>query len=358
MQWAQHKKFWLKLLIPLLVIILLHVIAQSGFIVEEVYSSFVYPPIAYILRLLTGWLPFSIGDILYIAAGLWVIVKIIQFFRHKPTWKKFGWSLRSLLIKSLWVYVAFLLLWALNYYRDGIGYKMDLIPERYSTGDLQIITSRLLDSLNISRRQMDSLHITYPDNKNIFKEAAALYDTAKATYPFLKYDNHSVKSMLVGNAGNYGGFLGYYNPFTGEAQVNTTMPTFVIPFTACHEIGHQLGFASESEASFAGYLAVRSGNLIAFNYSAYFDMFSYANDELYARDSIAAKQNMKLLDTLVKKDMQAYRAYLKAYRNPLEPLLTKLYGNYLKAHNQPAGIESYDEVVAWLIAYYKKYGKL
>jgi hypothetical protein len=35
-----------------------------------------------------------------------------------------------------------------------------------------------------------------------------------------------------------------------------------------------------------------------------------------------------------------------------------LYGNYLKANNQPKGIETYNEVVSWLIAYRKKYGEL
>jgi hypothetical protein len=32
------------------------------------------------------------------------------------------------------------------------------------------------------------------------------------------------------------------------------------------------------------------------------------------------------------------------------------YGEFLKANNQPAGKRSYNEVVAWLIAYYKKFG--
>ena len=164
--------------------------------------------------------------------------------------------------------------------------------------------------------------------------------------------------MLFGTIGNYGGFLGYYNPFTGEAQVNTQVPAFTVPFTACHEIGHQLGYASESEASFVGFLAIQSGNSTVFNYSAYFDLFAFANGELYMRDSLTAKQNMKLLDTLVRKDYAEYREYLKKYRNPIEPLLTKIYGKYLQAHNQPKGIDSYDEVVAWIIAYYKKYGKL
>ena len=111
--------------------------------------------------------------------------------------------------------------------------------------------------------------------------------------------------------GNYSGFLGYYNPFTGEAQVNTKVPVFTIPFTTCHEIGHQLGFASESEASFVGYLVIKSNNSPVFNYSAYFELFGFANGELYSRDSVAAKQNIKLLDTLVRKDYAALQKIFK-----------------------------------------------
>ncbi|MFT4156220.1 DUF3810 domain-containing protein [Parafilimonas sp.] len=358
MQQALNKKWWFTPFILLLIVILLHVLALWPWFIENVYSAYVYPPIAYLLRLLTGWLPFSTGDALYALVAIWLIVKIILFFRYKPSWKKFGMALRNLAVKGLGAYIFFLLLWALNYYRYGIGYKMHLFPDRYSTEDLKTVTAQIREQLNASRKRIDSLHIRYGDDKTIFKEAADLYDAAKATYPYLSYPNHSVKKMLAGDIGSYGGFLGYYNPFTGEAQVNAKAPVFVLPFIACHEIGHQLGFASESEASFAGFLAVRSGNLPAFNYSAYFDMFLYANGELYSRDSIAARENVKLLDTLVKKDINTYRQYLYAYRNPLEPLLTKLYGNYLKAHNQPKGIESYDEIVAWLIAYYKKYGRL
>jgi len=185
-----------------------------------------------------------------------------------------------------------------------------------------------------------------------------MYRNAQNQYPYLNYQHADVKQMFFGTIGSYSGFLGYYNPFTGEAQVNTTAPDFVIPFTTCHEMAHQLGYGSESEASFIGYLITKYNNKPEFNYSAYFDLFSYANSELFQRDSIAAKQNVKLLDTLVKRDYAVYRKYLRDYRNPIEPLLVKLYGNYLKANNQPKGIESYDEVVAWIVAYYKKYGSL
>jgi hypothetical protein len=47
---------------------------------------------------------------------------------------------------------------------------------------------------------------------------------------------------------------------------------------------------------------------------------------------------------------------VKKYRNPIEAIIDHLYGQYLKANNQPGGKLSYNEVVAWLIAYYKKFG--
>ena len=337
---------------------MLHLLVLQPLWIENIYSTHIYPPVSSLLRILTGWIPFSIGDIVYASVFIWFLVKTIRFFVKKPTWQKFFLSLRNLLVKCLWVYVFFLLLWGLNYYRYGIGYKMSLIPDRYSTQDLITVTAQLRDQLNASRRLMDSLHINYTDDKTTFKKAITLYDTAKTIYPYLNYAQADVKKLLSGAIGNYAGFLGYYNPFTGEAQVNTKVPAFIIPFTTCHEIGHQLGFASESEASFVGYLVINSGHFPVFKYSAYFDLFGFANGELFSRDSVAAKQNIMLLDTLVKKDYAEYRQYLKAYQNPISPLLTKLYGDYLKVHNQPKGIESYDEVVAWVIAYYKKNNRL
>jgi hypothetical protein len=352
------KKFWLTPLILFVVIVLLHIFSFRYDWVEEIYSAHVYPVISSLLRILTRYIPFSVGDVLYTLVCIWLLFAIIRFFFREPTWKKLFFSLRNFVVKCLWVYIIFLVFWALNYYREGIGYIMNLPPDMYSTEDLEKVTAQLRDELNMNRRLMDSLHINYTDDKTTFDEAINLYDSAKKNYPFLTYNHPDVKNMMFGTIGNYCGYLGYYNPFTGEAQVNTKVPPFIIPFTTCHEIGHQIGFASEGEASFAGYLVIKSGNSVVFNYSAYFDLFGYANGELFMRDSVSAKENIKLLDTLVRKDYHAYRKYFEAYKNPFEPLLTTLYGNYLKAQNQPKGIESYDEVVAWLVVYYKKYGKV
>jgi len=351
---------WRKIIILLIVAIALKIVSSYPNFIEQYYTGTVYPVIASVLRALTGWIPFSVGDVIYSLCVIWLIIRLYKTshatIKRKVTKESFFRSFQRSIIIILWIYVLFNALWGLNYNRLGIEYQLQLEPEKYSAEDLKGITQQLIAKVNDSRRQLDGQ--TYPSNKIIFREAKEAYDSTKRKYPFLNYKVESIKSSLYGFFGNYLGFLGYYNPFTGEAQVNVTVPRFVIPFTTCHEMAHQLGYGDEDEANFAGYLAAKSSKENTFKYSVYYELFAYANRELFMRDSLAAKANYKLLDTLVKKDILDYRKFLRAHQNPIEPFITLLYGNYLKANNQPQGIETYDEVVSWLIAYKKKYGEL
>ncbi len=123
-------------------------------------------------------------------------------------------------------------------------------------------------------------------------------------------------------------------------------------------MAHQVGYASESEANFVGYLTATASKDPFFHYSAYFDMFNYANRELSKRDSVKAKENYKLLDTLVRKDFSELRQFYRKYKNPIEPIIWAFYDKYLKANQQDKGVESYNQVVGLLIAYHKKYRKI
>ena len=76
------------------------------------------------------------------------------------------------------------------------------------------------------------------------------------------------------------------------------------------------------------------------------------------RDTAAARQNFRSLDTLVRADLHAARDYFMQYRNRMEPLVRFFYGQYLKANHQPRGVDTYDEVTGWLIAYRNKYKTL
>ncbi len=339
--------------------------------VETIYSAGVYPGLASTLRILTRWAPFSIGDILY----MWIVVSLIisavkggiLIYQKKYTRERFIHFLFSLGRTVLWVYIVFKLIWGLNYDRLGIAYQLKISKKTYNKEEVTQLTDQLIVKLNECRKQITDTILPEPALDTIFREAFRSYQTISLDHAFLNYRNRSVKTSLFTGIADYMGFTGYYNPFTGEAQLRTDVPRVLIPYIACHEMAHQLGYASESEANFVGYLAAAASKDVYFRYSVYLDLFSYAQGEeirLYGKEKdftsfeAIIKHNRESLDTLVKKDRKEIRAFFNKRRNRISPAVSGLYDQYLKLNKQSEGVNSYDEVVGWLIAYQKKYGKL
>lgn len=330
--------------------------------IEEYYSRGLYIKIAHFQRIVTKLLPFSLGDLLYawwIIAVLLVILRfIVTLLRGRFSWPVFWLKTSRHAGTLLRIYVLFYLLWGLNYSRLGIAYQLQLSPKPYSTAELTGLTTELLQKVNTARKTLGDAHYQYPSYKNIFDAASLAYDQAEDRFPFLGYRHNSIKRSLYSSALTALGYTGYYNPFSGEAQVNTIVPAFYLPYVTCHEVAHQLGYGDESEANFVGYLAASASDDPVFHYSAYLDLFNYANGELFLRDTAVARANYRSLDTLVRADLQAARLFFMQYRSRMEPLVKFFYGQYLKANHQPRGVDTYDEVTGWLIAFRKKYGQL
>jgi hypothetical protein len=328
--------------------------------VEKYYASGIYPVISKFQRILFGWLPFSVGDIFYGLVIIWLFYKLYHTTRRvvkKQTNKKY-WlhALLQIAFVVVVVYVSFNLLWGLNYNRRGVAYQLGLKVERYSKADLVQLMQQIVVRLHALDSPSRANRPALQRKRNLFDGAVSAYGQLSRTDADFTYSFSSVKPSLYSYLGNYLGYTGYYNPFTGEAQVNTTVPVFVQPFTTCHEIGHQLGYAKENEANFAGYLSAKSSQDALFRYSVYFDLYSYSRYYLYAQDSVTAKQLDAQLPPRMKADYRELREFVKKYRNPIEVIIDHLYGQYLKANEQPGGKLSYNEVVAWLVAYYKKFG--
>lgn len=330
--------------------------------VEGGYSAGFYKGVTVIMRGLFGWLPFSIGDILYGLFVVWLLVKTVQLvkivLRKKATAAGFKRGLQKALLVFLLLYVLFNGLWGINYNRKGIAYQLGLKMEPYSNDDLKNINAILVDKVNAAKKSLVSNKAVYPSSQQLFAKVQDNYKAIDSLYPFLAYEHQSLKPSLWGWLGNYTGFTGYYNPFTGEAQVNTTVPRFLQPFTACHEVAHQLGYAKEMEANFVGYLAASASTDTLFQYSVYLDLFIYSNRNLYHSDSASASGFARQLLPEIKDDLAEWRAFNRRHKNPVEPIIRWMYGKYLEQNQQPQGVLSYDEVTSFLIAYYKKFGKI
>lgn len=340
--------------------VLIKVFSFYPAIVEKGYSTGFYITFSNIIRFLFGWIPFSIGDILYLLTALWLLYLLFRTVRaiikKTITWKNFYSRLSSTFFTLVFIYVIFNSFWGINYNRLGIAYQMKFDSLYYDSLDVFTLQQNLINKVNKSKELLTINNAQYPDNKTVFRHAVSCYHQAEGHLSFLAYRNRSVKSSMYGTWGNYLGFTGYYNPFSGEAQVNTTVPDFLIPGITLHEMGHQLGYAKEDEASFAGYLAAVYSNDSLFLYSTYLDLFMFANREAYYYDSARAITARRSLSPEVKKDIEEWRQFNLTHQGYLEPAITWLYSRYLKVNQQPEGMRSYNLVIAMVIAHYKKYG--
>jgi hypothetical protein len=332
-------------------------------LVESSYTYGIYPYISVALRWLFGWIPFSIGDVAYLLAFVFLVLKtwkLLRLLASRQLKMYLSWILlRKYLRLVLWIYIVFNVFWGLNYNRVGIAGQLQIEVQPYSAQDVYALATALQQQLNHYAAQVsDSGRKNLQNHQELFREGINAYSVVEQSYPFLKYQQPSIKPSIFSGIGAYFGFTGYYNPFTGEAQLKTSVPVFVRPFIVCHEMAHQVGYAKENEANMVAFLTGRVSSNVEFRYSAYWDVYTYAIRELKRYDTTAFKQLRESVHPQFKKDYEAYLMYLYENENVVEPLMSDFYDRYLKLNNQPKGKATYNEVVAWLIAYMKRYGEV
>lgn len=351
------------LLLFSLVAFLLRLFTFQAAWVERWYTFGLYPLIAKNMRAALGWVPFSVGDALYILAIFWALSKIwklLLLLRSKNFKEHFTWLLfRKYLKLCLIVYVVFNLFWGLNYYRQGIPAQLNLNVKEYTVQDLFDVTIVLQQRLNFCAEKVDSVQRSELNNNGLlFQNGVETYRTALPQYPFLRYVYSSIKPSLFTPVGHFVGFTGYYNPFSAEAQIKTDIPVFIKPFVVMHEMAHQLGYAREDEASFVAYLTGKSSPDINVLYSTYFELYRDAIFECrQTPNKILTETIRQNIHPRVRQDVWDLQTYLLRTQNFIEPFMTSAYDRYLKLNNQPKGKATYNEVIAYLIAYMKKQGK-
>ncbi|RNC86814.1 MAG: DUF3810 domain-containing protein [Winogradskyella sp.] len=322
--------------------------------VEKYYSNGIYPLLSKLMRYSFGWLPISVGDILYTAAIIYVLVWLYKNYKRIYLDTK-NWLLDVGVTISI-AYFAFHILWAFNYYRVPLHQALD-IETTYTTKELVDFTKQLISKSNDVHLQLsssDTLKVDLPYTKSeVFKKVKLSYDKLSETYSHLEYKPQSLKQSLYSIPLTYMGFSGYLNPFTNEAQVDGLIPIYKFPTTSCHEVAHQLGYAAENEANFIGAIAAITNDDSYFKYSGYTFVLRYCLADIYRRDDKQYESLLKDINKGILKNYQEVQDFWKDYKNPIEPFFEKTFDTFLKANNQSAGIKSYSYVVALMVNYYK-----
>lgn len=338
----------------ILQILLLQVLRFFPEFVERYYSNGLYPLLSKMSRYLFGWIPFSIGDVFYTLIG---IIAIRWIYKNR---RRFRTDIVSLLLDftatlSI-IYFVFNILWGFNYYRVPLHKSLN-IETKYTTEQLIKTTERFIKKSNELHRALgyhDTVKIDLPyTQKEIFEKSLNGYQNLEKIHPSLGYYPKSIKKSGWSLGLTYMGYSGYYNPFSGEAQVNNLIKNYKFPVVSCHEQAHQLGYAAENEANFIATLATLNNEDTYIQYSGYIFALRYCVNEIARRDIDTYHEIIETINPGILASYKEMRDFWLSYKNPFEVISKVFWDTFLKANNQSNGIMSYSYMVALVVNYYE-----
>ena len=327
-----------------------------GNFIETYYFNGFYRPFSMCLRYISCFFPFAFGNIIY---GLFICFSIYFMVRTiSKLWKQeIPWQVIPLKVINfiLLLFIIFKLFWGLNYHRPPIAKKLDIKDEKYHTEELVALANYFLVKLNTLKPQIDSSKAR-PKQYHIAqlqKEALKTYHKLAAINNVFAYPEPCVKPCLFDNFITKSGIEGYYNPLSGEANINMKLVPFVLPFIVSHEIAHQTGIAKEDEANLIGYLVAINSRDINFRYAGYYSIFGNVLREIRLKSPENFELIVLQLDPSVKKDFDTEIKFWLKHNASLSKYMGTAFDKILKLNSQQKGIKSYQDIVLWLYNFHK-----
>jgi len=328
-------------------------------LVERLYSEKLYRLVAATFAAAFGRVPFSVGEaLLWMAVGggaAWTLRRLRRLARARG-------RRPAVLVSTLadaWagsgaLYLAFVILWGLNYRRPPFAALAGMDTRPATIAELSAVCERLIDESNRMREGLpedaEGVARLADGRSGALRRVAAGYREAGRSQPVLEGPSAPAKPVVISTALSYLGISGIFCPFTGEANVNMTLPDPDVPFAASHELAHARGFAREDEANYLGYLACTRHPDADFRYSGLLAASVYAMNALVRVDREAHARLDARRAPDVRRDLAALRAWAERYRGPAERVSQVVNNVYLKSQGEKEGVRSYGRMVDLLIA--------
>ncbi|RZM29591.1 MAG: DUF3810 domain-containing protein [Pedobacter sp.] len=345
----------------LILSLLVFLFGLNGPLVENAYSDHLYQYIAIPLRFVSALLPFSFGDLLYVVLIIFLIALTVKAYRAlsaqrfvRMAWMQLGLRTVNLM---LILYIAFKLLWGLNYSRPSITNRLGISQDKYNTVQLKQLSEFLIKRINAVQQQLKENPALKKRGYTLHElehGAVAAYHDLAATNSFFVYRQPVLKNVLSNTLITNIGLEGYYCPVSGEANVNMLIPATEKPFVTCHEISHQLGIAREDEANLIGYLVATGSKDLNFQYSGYYNVLRNVLFEIRVKSPEDYQQILSTIDPAIIADYKADREFWSRYNGDMSAYMGTALDSFLKLNNQKKGIDSYQDIVIWLYNIHKK----
>lgn len=296
------KRLWLLLGVPLSLVLL--AIASQSHAFAEAYVRHVYPVFMRAVSFVTSLVPLALvewmvplavlGVLAYLAA---VIVRAVR--------RREGRGLRlykagvNLCVAGSCIFLALTLFCSINYHRYPAADLMGLTVRDSSKEELAALVEELIGEVNALRAQVpedENGVMTFSGSvSDLTKQMKEEYTRFSSGEGFVNTVSARPKVLLCSRAMSYTKLVGFFFPFTFEANINGDVSHYSIPFNAAHELSHLAGFMREDEANFISYLCCISSGDVSIQYSGKAMAMIYAGNALYRVDPQLHSQLMKCL---------------------------------------------------------------
>jgi Protein of unknown function (DUF3810) len=311
--------------------------------VERIYSRSAYLRIQRVITFTSNLVPFALFDVLLVATvAAWLTAFGIDLARDRGAWLRIATRLVSrTIVWGAGFYLAFLLIWGLNYRRVRLVDKLQFDAHRVSPAGATALAMTAVNELNAL---YDGAHASgwfaltaiSPSLASSFERSQRELGVSTAAVA------GRPKTTVLEPYFRRAGVAGMTNPYFLETLVERELLPFERSFVVGHEWAHLAGYADESEANFVGWLTCLRGST-GDQYSGWLFLYEELARAVGPADRIAMSARLA----------PGPRADLKAIadrlRKQVSPAVStagwQVYDRYLKANRVEAGTASYAEVI-------------
>lgn len=322
---------------------LVAVLPTPSTLVEQLYSRGIYLAAQNVLTPLASLAPFALFDFLL---GT-VVIGVVVYWVTRMQGVVRGHRLRIFLIIVFnttalvaGIYLAFLLVWGLNYRREPLTTKLDYQSDQVTNQSLTELAAYSVGRLNqLHASAHQSGWSTLEELPSRFSQA---FEQAQRGLGSSRVAVAGVpKQTLLQPYFRRAGIDGMLSPFSLEILINDAILPFERPYVVAHEWAHLAGFADESEASFVGWLTCLYGDDSS-RYSAW--LFLAPRVFRHLKESERSRLWAQMDETPTT-DLRAVAQRMRGAVPVVQRNANRVYNQYLRANRVEAGIASYGEVV-------------
>ncbi len=343
-------------------VLIVSVCIHIGAVCFEPFADFISRTAGALLRrllaTLTGWIPFSLAEMCFLAMPFLLVLLYFLALRRMNGGKtqsiRFLTSFASI---PVFLYGTFVFGFLTAYHGTAIAEKVGLEQTDVSTADFKETMSWLIDEANALCGEINyrfgSFSVMPFTLDELNEQLMGDYSRFCEKYPSFQNYRSRVKPVALSKALTYTHIAGVYTFFTGESNLNMNFPDYTLPFTAAHELAHQRGVAREDEANFAAFLVCINSDNPYIRYCGYVNMIEYLAGPLYEADASGYSELIGGLDSRLAYELRSYQDFFEPYQDNIAADISgTINDTYLKVQGQSEGAKSYGLVADLAVAYY------